>query len=89
MNFIPVEQIPKKRSPRSGDLVDYKPMGEYLKEFMLMNVKYVKVAFSYLDYSNAESAYVSIRDAAKRHGLPIAAVLRDDDVYLMRTDMED
>ena len=89
MNFIPVEQIPKKEGPKSGEFVDYKPMGDCLKEFMRMNAKYVKVEFSYLDYANIYSAYNSFRDSAKRYGLPITAVIRGDDIYLMRTDKEE
>ena len=89
MNFIPVEQIPKKKAPRSGEFVDYKPMGDCLKEFMRMNAKYVKVVFSHLDYATVMSAYTAFRDAAKRYGAPITPVLRGDDIYLMRTDMEE
>ena len=88
MNFIPVENLPKKMSGRVA-LNDYKPMASYLREFMKMNVKYAKVDYTPLEYANAESAYCGFRSAIKRCGLPITVATRGEDIYLIRTDKED
>ena len=88
MNFIPVEKIPNKKTGRVAPS-EYKPMASYLKEFMKMNTRYVRVSFASLDYANIKSAATGFRAAVRRSRLPIKVSVRDEDIYLMRTDMED
>lgn len=89
MNFIPVDHIPKKNTPQAGEYSEFKPMHNYLREFMKMNAKAVQVIFKPSEYANAKSAYVSLRQAIGRYKLPIKASMRGNEVYLTRTDMED
>lgn len=90
MKFIPVEKIPQVRTCNGGYSSEYKPMYAYLTEFMKMNVKYALVTFAPTDYANSKSAESCIRDAIRRHSLPIKIVVRNrEDIYLTRTDMEE
>lgn len=87
MNFIPVDEIPKKNSGRVNAM-EHKSVYNYLMEFMKMNIKYARISFTPADYSDIYSAADSIRTAISRCGASAKVVIRGDDVYLMRTDME-
>ena len=88
MIFIPVEEIPKKRTPKAGEFVEYKSVHDYLKEFMKMDVKYAKVSINRFDYASDTSACTVFHVSIKRHGFPIKVVRRGEDIYLVRTDKE-
>jgi hypothetical protein len=89
MNFIPVDCVPKKNTPKAGDFSEFKPMRSYLREFMNMNVKTVKVIFKPFEYANPKSACTGFGQTVRRAGLPVKVSLRGDDIYLTRTDLED
>lgn len=88
MNFVPVNELPKKKTGKVCT-VDHKPVYQYLKEFMKMDIKYAKVAITPMDYSNPDSAESCLRMTINSAGLPIKVARRGDDVYLVRTDKEE
>lgn len=59
----------------------------FLDDFMLTDAKHLKVEYAEGEYSNAYSAYESMRGAIKRHKYPIRVNIRNGEVYLTRTDM--
>lgn len=89
MTFVKVDNIPKMHATRTDTTSDRKPLYSYLKEFVKMDVKYVKVVFASDDYFDLWSAANCLRAAAARTDFPIKVVQRGEDVYLTRTDMEE
>lgn len=77
MKFVKVNEIPN-RAPAHDMLA-------YLKEFMHMNVKTVRVDDH--GYKSARTAANCIGSAVKRHVFPIDVRLSDGEVYLIRRDM--
>lgn len=84
MVLIEIEELPKteRRIER-----DHKDLLDYLEQFMAMNTKYAWVVYEPNEYSSSISAYSTITRACFRYNLPIKVCLRNDDLYLMRTDM--
>jgi hypothetical protein len=60
---------------------------EMLEIFKAAGAKYVKVMYDEDEYSCVTSAYNAFRKAAKYWAFPVKVVLRNNDVYLVRTDM--
>ena len=77
MKFVKVNEVPK-RTPAH-------PMPAYLKEFMHMNTKMVRVDDH--GYKNAKVAANCIGAACRRHVFPIDVSLSNGEVYLIRRDM--
>lgn len=65
----------------------YKKLKNDLEEFMRMNVKSARVVYTKAEYVCATSAKASLRIAARRYSLPIKALMRNGNVYLIRTDL--
>ena len=82
MRFVTIKENEVPRGKRM-----YKLEGE-LKEFMAMNVKYVKVQFTNIEYKSALTCYSSLAKAIKRYSLPIRAFTYKGKLYLERTDMD-
>lgn len=80
MKFTVVEELPKKRK-------EYNRLGNYLEEFMRMNVKVVRVDLGVGEYSCPKVCQSTLYSAAKRRALPIKTSMRANEVYLIRTDM--
>lgn len=88
MNFTIVDGLPKKRADMAPASA-WKPIKHYFKEFMKLGVKYARVDFTALDYTNRKSAYVSLNEGVRRGGYPIKISMRGGDIYFVRTDMGD
>ena len=84
MLFIEIEELPEteRRSER-----DNKSMPLCLEEFMAMNTKVAWVVYEPHEYSTINSARATFSRACRRYGLPIIACVRNNDLYLVRTDM--
>lgn len=87
MTFVPVESVPERWKHESGDLVAYKPVRNYLEEFIRMGIKHARVDLKPYEYKNIESAYAAIRKAARHHAYPIDVCLRNYEIYLIRRDI--
>lgn len=93
MKLISVKKLPEKvyrrhKSPR-------KSVKGYLVEFMKMNVKYAKIAYGDDDYIHNRACVSSFRHAITsryvvnaRAEFPIIVKEINNDVYLIRTDLE-
>lgn len=80
MHFITGDYGKLKNRPR------YRLEAE-LTEFVKMDLEMVKCRFEKGRYSSPSSAQNSINQSAKRHGLPVRAVMHEGEIYLVRTDM--
>lgn len=82
MKFYKVSSLPKTmhRKPNND-------LAAALEEFMNMNVKYVQVVFSMLEFEGCYVAGTVLNRASKNAGLPVKARVRNGQVYLERTDM--
>jgi hypothetical protein len=58
-----------------------------LKEFVSMNTKAVKVNFRENEYAKPIYGYKSLYNAAKIFCGPVAVIMRNGEIYLVRTDM--
>lgn len=88
MKFVPVDNIPKRRTREGAACAEWKPLRDYLNEFLNMNVKYARISDVSSEYSSIESAVCSIRESIANAALPITLALRNGEVYLIRTDWE-
>lgn len=79
MKFTVMEELPRKR--------EYNPLGKYLEEFMRMNVKVARVDFDAHEYASAKVCQTTLYTSIKRRALPIKTSVRNNEVYLIRTDM--
>lgn len=84
MTFIPVDELPVQRK-KSYD----KRNGDFLREFLKMNVKYARMDITEFDYAHAFSAYSSIKRVISFHGLPVNVKLINHDIYLINLELED
>ena len=82
MNLIKVDNIPAPTEPKVRH-----DLSGLLDEFMNMNTKYVKVAYSDRDYIHVECIRHALWAACRRQARPVKVVRRGEDIYLMRTDM--
>lgn len=89
MTLVPVEKLPEKHTRHDITACNNKSVQTYLKEFMKMNVKYARVDFTNMDYSDLSIGYRTFRDSVYRSALPINVVQRSGHVYLIRKDLED
>lgn len=59
----------------------------FLGEFIDSGIKVAVVHFNPGEYQNIRSMYNSLYGSAKKFGLPVHVFIRQDEVYLVRTDM--
>ena len=83
MKFVEVERLPDKTYSRYAG---YCAIQDLCLEFLNSGFKIARVDYGE-EYSSANNARSSFCLACKTLGLPIKAVMRNDQVYLMRTDM--
>lgn len=81
MEFVKVDYVPGK-----GAYAVCKRQAD-LECFMKQNIKVAKITGWEAEYKNSTSAAETIRSTAKRFKLPITAMKRKDEVYIIRTDM--
>lgn len=79
IKFVEVKEIPGSKVKKN--------VHAYLREFVNMNVKVVKVDFDELDYANAKSAYSSFYKASRYGGYPVTAAMRNGELYLINRDI--
>lgn len=89
MTLVPVKKLPKKAVRKSYEHCGYKPVRSYLTEFMKMGVKYARVDINAADYVDPVSARQTLVRSIKDGKFPIVVKVRDYDIYLIRTDLED
>lgn len=94
MKLVSINKLPDKVYRRH--MSQRKSVKQYLVEFMKMNVKYAKVVYSDSDYVHNRACVASFRHAITsryavnaRPEYPIIVREINNDVYLIRTDMED
>ena len=74
-------EVPKKKGR------GYHHLEDELNEFMKMNVKAAKVAWTELEYKNVRSCYEGLLKAAKRFNFPVYVTTRKGEVFLVRRDI--
>lgn len=62
-------------------------LNNYFKEFLAMNVKTVRIELDKDDYKSVKVADSALKNAVKRHGVPIKVVRSEGQLYFVRTDM--
>ena len=77
MKFVKVNEVPSR--------VQKRDVHAYLKEFMRMNIKTVRVEDH--GYKSAKVAANCIGSSVKRHVFPIDVRQSGNDVYLIRRDI--
>ena len=60
---------------------------ERFNEFISMNVKTARVDLDKDDYKSVNVAANVLRVASKRHAVPVKVVVRNGELYFVRTDM--
>ncbi len=85
MKLITVDYLPEADAPRP-----YKKVADIIKEFVNMNVRYVKCEFGTLEYVSSYCAYQSIWRCLSRAPIkyPVKLQVIGGELYLIRTDME-
>lgn len=78
MKLVKVKEMPSRRN---------NDVQGYLTEFMQMNVPVVRVDFASKEYKSVHSAAGSFIKAIKRLNIPAKLMIRDGQVYLIRTDI--
>ena len=81
MKFVEVDKIPNGVGYKRNNLQ------VFLKEFYTENIKIAKIDFKDREYKSPEVAARVISQAIKTSCLPIRAIQRKDEVFLLRTDM--
>ena len=84
MNLIPIERLPCRKAN-----CRYKNLRHFLNNFMRMNVKNVRLEYSPGEFANIYSAKVSFNRMIRIHNFPMQAIVINNDLYLVRTDLED
>jgi hypothetical protein len=84
MKFVPVDEIPKQRTKTFK-----KTGGEHLQKFMSMGVKYARMDIDHSDYAHPYSACAATKKIIKYWDLPIKVRFVNQEIYLIRTDMEE
>lgn len=83
MELVKVDTIPKgswrKAQPGSVQLK--------VEEFLAMNTPFARVDYTREEYGSTEGCRHSLSTACERCGFPAYAMMRNGDVYLVRTDM--
>ena len=67
----------------------YKNPREYMDCFMRMDVKYAHVSFAPYEFLNVYSAKGSFDRVIRLFNYPVASSIVNNELYLVRTDMED
>lgn len=78
MKLVKIKEVPGRRN---------NDVQGYLTEFMQMNVPVVRVDFAPKEYKSVYSAAGSFVKAIKRLNIPAKPMIRDGQVYLIRTDI--
>lgn len=78
MKLVKVNEVPKRTNH---------DLQSYIAEFMEMNTKFVQVEFAPKEYKSANSAQSSFCQAILRTKAPIKTSIRNEKLYLIRTDM--
>lgn len=81
--LVPVKELPAKEYNRRHD------NAVLCEEFMRMNVKYAKVDLCIDEYRAINYAYSSLRQSVLDKNYPFYVVIRNGDIYFVRTDMEE
>lgn len=74
-----VEAVPRIR--------EYNKSKHVFEEFIKSGAKAVVISYDEGEYVTSKSLYNMLIKAAKRHSQPIQVIMRDNSVYLIRTDM--
>ena len=81
MKFIPVEDIPVRRSQ--------KQTAKFIEDFVHKGIAIAKVEYTDKDYTSAESCASSLRQSAKRLNRKVTTAVRGGNVYLINLTMID
>lgn len=91
MKFVVVDELPKSKRG-GGCKVRHKhtneSLREHLEKFIAMDVKFVRVDSWNSEYHTVKAVSGTFHQAVKTHSdLPVQCVMRQGEVYLVRTDM--
>lgn len=86
MTFTKVD-YPVPKGNHGGARISKKDLATVFDEFMVMQIKAVRLNFNRDEYKDTRSATQTLRTFAKSHGLPVRVLHRMNDVYFVRTDM--
>lgn len=75
-----VEKMPEVKRPYNKTKVVF-------TEFIKSQARMVVISYDEGEYTNPKSLYNLLHKAAKRDGVPVRVLMRDNSVYLVRTDM--
>ena len=78
MIVVPVNELPEQRK-RSSCIRN----GEYLREFLAMNVRYAYFNVEPFEYSHIYSAYTSLKNIVRFYDMPIEVRLINAEIYLI------
>lgn len=80
-----LDDLPKRtKLERKDENLKLQPI---LEQFIAMQTKIAKVTFDKGDYLNPRKGYQSLHKACTNSCQPIKPVYRNDEVFLVRTDM--
>lgn len=79
MTFIQVDNLPERRGR--------KDLRGFLKEFMTEDIKMAKINLNVMDYKCPRHCYNALHTSIKTGGFPIKVHMRNDEIYLVRTDL--
>lgn len=78
MKLVEIKEVPSRHNNK---------VECYLTKFMQMNTPVVRVELAPAEYKSAYSAANSFSKAIKRLRAPVKSMVRNDQVFLVRTDM--
>lgn len=81
MTFTEVKEIPRGTANRNMLLV------KELEEFVLMGIKMAKLTYTPGAYKSVYTCYSTLFKVIKREHFPIKMKIRNNEIYLVRTDM--
>ena len=87
MKLVPVDALPRTARGQRCTYAAQKDLLKFLTKFIDMNVKYARVDYDKNDYVSKTSVIGSLGKACSRYELPVKSVMRDHNIYLVRTDM--
>ena len=83
MEFVKVDGIPESQRNRAAHF----SLKSKLERFLAMNVQYARVDYTRDEYSSPTGALHSLSACCNMYDFPAYAILRNGDIYLIRTDM--
>ncbi len=86
MTFTKVD-YPVPKGDHKGERPRRKDLATVFDEFMVMQIKAVRLSFNRDEYKDTKSASQTLRAFARSHDLPVKVLHRMNDVYFVRTDM--